>query len=471
MSKSTDPVGLESTHKDPLNNGKTEDPYANEPSNAGIVPILSVNGRRDEENDDVEAHGASIRENANLYECAFNIFKANVASAVFLLPTFYKDAGYIMSPIIGFVIGAIVVDCSRLLVRAKTKIDRKNVVDYLNVCEFVLGKPFRYVLLVSLVLTQFGFCLLYVQLVADSMTKLVPRFSEDEKVWMTAVLALVLPVTFFSDNIAFLGIISIVATICVAFALITTFVLSLMRLNDKGVDPNTTLWGNSVPFGWFNNMANNMMMLEGIGVVLPVQAACTNKPRFTFMLTIVLYVVVLWYLFYGLTGYLAYGQNLKVSLIDEIPKGPLAIILRVAFTVNILSTYPVLFMPGVLQLDSFFGWQSRSWKGILLRIFVNLVIYALAMLAGSGAVHIVVSLIGALPAAVMLMLLPSLLSLCLEFSIEHADEPRSTWKFWRHNLFERPFTFIRGRSYIYFLLGITIMVFGTYSIFPPKSSK
>ncbi|EKF30836.1 amino acid transporter, putative [Trypanosoma cruzi marinkellei] len=296
------------------------------------------------------------------------------------------------------------------------------------------------------------------------MAKMVPSFPGTDYVWMTVMFALVLPVSFFSDNLSFLAIISIIATICVFFALISTAVLSFKTLHEKGVEPSTTAFGTSVPLGWFNNMANNMMMLEGIGVVLPVENSCKKKPRFSMLLTVVLYLVVGWYVLYGLTGYLAHGEVLKVSLVDALEVNPFSISLRAAFTVNVICTYPILFMPGILQLDSLLGWYPRSWKGILLRIVISLIIYGIAMGAGTGAVNIVVSLIGALPAVVMLILLPSLLSLCLETSVEEPDESRVTWGYWRHNLFGRRCTLIRLRVYFYLCLGIVIMVLGTLSV-------
>ncbi|RNF01890.1 solute carrier family 36 (proton-coupled amino acid transporter) [Trypanosoma rangeli] len=122
------------------------------------LPCSDVDDAAEEE--DIQSEGNLwVLENANLPKCAFNVFKANVASGVFLLPTFYKDSGYIMSPIFSLLIGAIVVDCSRLLVRAKTKVNRGSVSDYAQLCDFVLGKPFRYILFVALLLTQYAFLL------------------------------------------------------------------------------------------------------------------------------------------------------------------------------------------------------------------------------------------------------------------------------------------------------------------------
>ncbi|KEG11970.1 amino acid transporter [Trypanosoma grayi] len=424
----------------------------------------------DEENAPYGASGedqegsASDDGNVNIFKCAFNIFKGNVGSAVFLLPTFYKDAGYILSPIIGLTMGSCVVDCSRLLLRAKRIVNKRDVTNYSQLCQFVLGTPFRYLLLLVLLLTQFGFCLLYLQLFGGSMLNLVSRFTGDQYIWMTVMFVVVLPVSFFSDNLSFLALISMVATVCVFFALLTTAVQTFMKLHREGIDPTTHPVGTDVPFGWFNNMANNMMILEGIGVVLPVENACNNKRRFPFMVTVVLYVVVAWYLLYGLSGYLAYGDNLTISLVDALPHDTLSTVVRVAFTMNILCTYPILFMPGILQLDSVLGWRPRSWKGILMRVLISLVIYGIAMGVGTGAVNTVVSFIGALPATVMIMILPPLLSLSVESSVEDPGASRTAWKYWRRNLFGKPLTFMRARSYFYICCGIVIMVVGTFSV-------
>ncbi|ESL06908.1 amino acid transporter [Trypanosoma rangeli SC58] len=427
------------------------------------LPCSDVDEAAEEE--DVQSEGRLwVLENANLPKCAFNIFKANVASGVFLLPTFYKDSGYIMSPIFAVVIGSIVVDCSRLLVRAKTMVNRGSVSDYAQLCDFVLGRPFRYVLLVALLLTQFGFCLLYLQLSGGVMARLVPTFSGDAYVWITVMFAIVLPMTFLSENLAFLAVVAIVSTVSVVFALVGTIILSFIKIHEEGVAESTIPWGRSIPLGWFNNMANNMMVLEGIGVVLPVENSCKNKPLFPMVLTVVLYLVVGWYLLYGLVGYLAYGGALEVSLVDALPKDPFSIVLRVAFMINLLCSYPILFMPAILQVDSLLGWPFWSWKGIVMLLVTNFVVYGVAMGAGTGTVGIVVSLIGALPAAVMLMLLPALLSLFVESSVEDPDGPRMSKEYWRRNLFGKRCTLIRARSYLYFLLGILIMVVGTLSV-------
>ncbi|RNF01888.1 solute carrier family 36 (proton-coupled amino acid transporter) [Trypanosoma rangeli] len=160
-------------------------------------------------------------------------------------------------------------------------------------------------------------------------------------------------------------------------------IVSFIKIHEEGVAESTMPWGRSIPLGWFNNMANNMMVLEGIGVVLPVENSCKNKPLFPLVLTVVLYLVVGWYFLYGLVGYLAYGGALEVSLVDALPKDPFSIVLRVAFMINILCSYPILFMPGILQIDSLLGWPFRSWKAILMLLAVNLVVYAVAIGRGN----------------------------------------------------------------------------------------
>ncbi|RNE97581.1 amino acid transporter, partial [Trypanosoma conorhini] len=404
---------------------------------------------------------------AGLFKCAFNIFMGNVASGVFLLPNFYRYAGYVMSPIIGLVLGSIVVDCSRLLLRAKTMVNRGSVSDYLQLCGFVLGKPFQCVFLLALLLTQLGFCVVYLQLFGGTIARLAATFPGAEYIWMTFMFVVVLPMTFFGHNSAFLLVISIISAVSMIFAMIVTMALALHMIRERGVEVTEQAWGNDIPFGWFTNAASTMMLLGGIAAVLPVENSCKKRPSFPRVLTLVLYSVVGLYLLYGLVVSLATGPELHVLMLAqfaELAELPLYLAARMAYMLNILCSYPILFTPAVLQLDSLLGCRPRSSKGVLTRIAANLVVCAVAMGAGTGTVFFVAPLIGALPAAVILLLLPALLSLFVESSVEDPAEPRMTREYWRRSLFGRRCTLIRARAYVYLLLGALIMALGTLGV-------
>ncbi|KPA75998.1 putative mitochondrial amino acid transporter, putative (AAT20) [Leptomonas pyrrhocoris] len=418
-----------------------------------------------EDDSGIRLGNAELKENTNIYKSAFHIFKANVGTGVFMLPTFYPDAGYVVGVILGIFIGSVVIDCTQLLIHVKVTINRRDVTTYSQVCRYVCGKGLGWFLFVAMCLTQFGFCLMYSQLFAETMGELV-TFNGSKYLWVSLILMMAFPMTCFSDNLSLLAMASVIATVGVFYALICCLVETCKVLAQKGIHPSINPAGNRIPVGWFNNLANNMMVLEGIAIVLPVHAACTQKKLVPMMVTCVIICVIVWYLIFGLTGYLAHGTTMTTSLIAAVEHSPWGTSIRAFFLVNVIFTYPLQFMSAMQLIDQLVGCKPRSWIGMGLRLLINLIVWALAMAMPTSAVNVVVGLIGALPSACMVMIIPSLLALHVDYAVEHPDENRNTAAYWKRIFVKKPcFTLVRVRAFIYFVIALLIMVIGTYSIF------
>lgn len=412
----------------------------------------------------VRLAAGELKENTNIYKSAFHVFKANVGTGVYLLPTFYPDAGYAVSVILTVLMGAAVIDCTRMLVDVKVTINRSDVTTYSQVCRYVCGAGLGWFLFVAMALAQFGFCLMYSQLFGDTMDDLV-NFRGSKYLWVSVMLFLCFPMTCFSDNLSLLAIGSIIATVSVFYSLISCFATSLVQLNQDGVHPGCNVAGNRIPVGWFNNLANNMMVLEGIAIILPVHAACTKKRLVLKMATLVIIGVIAWYILFGLTGYLAYGNSMTTSLVAKVAHSPWGTSVRVCFMLNLIFTYPVQFMPAMQLIDQTVRCKPHSWIGIGLRLLINLVIWALAMGMPTSAVNTVVAFIGALPSVCMVMIIPSVLAMHVKYAVAYPDADRNTLQYWKKIFVATPcVTFKRIRCYVYLLVGVLIMVIGTYSI-------
>lgn len=410
--------------------------------------------------------GGALKENTNIYKSAFHIFKANVGTGVFMIPTFYKDSGYVMSVILTLAIGCVVVDCTQHLLKTKLIINRRDVTTYSQICHYVCGKAMGWFLFIALCLTQFGFCLMYSQLFSAAMDELV-HFEKSKYVWVSVMFILGFAMTCFSDNLSLLSIASIVATFGVFYALISCFVASCMTLHTNGMHPTINPVGHNIPFGWFNNLANDMMVLEGIAVILPVHAACTQKHLLPRTITIVLVGVICAYIIFGITGYLAFGTTISKSVVTSMQNDAWGKSIRVLFAINIVFTYPLQFMSAMQLIDMLVGCKPRGGVGILLRGFINLVIAALSMALGADMVNIVVAFIGALPSTWMVIIIPSLLRLQVRYAVENPDVDRNTLSYWKSIFMghgEGSWGFLRIRMIIYMILAVLIMVIGTYSI-------
>lgn len=420
-----------------------------------------------DDDDTQSSYAGALRENANIWKSAFHIFKANVGTGVFMLPTFYPDAGYIMAPILSILISLAVIDSTELLLRAKLIVNRKDAITYAELVRYVNGPAMQWFLIAALCVSQFGFCLMYSQLGSATMDELVGPFHGSNYVWVTMVFLFGFASTCFSDNLSLLAIASIIATLAVSYSLICCFVQSCMTISKLGggVHKTTTTVGKDIPIGWFNNLANNMMVLEGIAIVLPVHEACTQKPLVPRMVAVVLLIVVLWYLLFGLTGYLAYGAEITKSLVSAMEMSPWGTSIRVFFIVNLVFTYPLQFQSAIQLIDQKLGCKPRSWRGILSRLLANLIIWGLAMGLGADAVNTVVSFIGALPATLMVFIFPAFLTLQVEYSVDHPDESRMKWSYWKRTIVGNPcMTLPRLRAFVYIVVAILIMVIGTFSI-------
>lgn len=406
-----------------------------------------------------------MKENMNVYKGAFHVFKANVGTGVFMLPTFYIDAGYVVSVLLALGIGTIVIDCTHFLLNTKLAINRRDITTYSQVCRFIFGTPMEWLLFVALALTQFGFCLMYSQLASGTMDQLV-HFEGSNYLWVSLVCIICFPMTCFSDNLSLLAIASVTATISVIYALVCCLIESCIKLGGNGISPTVSAAGRDIPIGWFNNLANNMMVLEGIGIILPVHESCTQKRLVPRMVTCVLVVVVTWYLLFGLTGYLAYGTELKTSLVAALDNSGFAKSIRVFFIINIIGSYPVQFQSAMQLIDKIAGCTPRSWLGLGIRLLINLIIWGLSMGLGADAVNVVVAFIGALPSTCIVLIIPSMLVLQTQYALEHPDEDRTSGHYLKMMFTGngKCFSFQRIRAFTYLVIAILIMVIGTYSI-------
>ncbi|KAG8342763.1 putative amino acid transporter [Trypanosoma vivax] len=412
-----------------------------------------------------------IQENTNIYKTAFHVFKANVGTGIFILPMFYRHAGYIAGLIIALFTGIFVLDASQLLLRTKLIINREDVDTYGRVCRHIYGKTMEWILFACLILTQYAFCLLYVQLAVSTMGSFV-SFSGDAYVWGLVIFLIVFPCTCFSNNFSLLAIASIVASVSVVVTLIITYIRIATELKSNGPHESVTAFGDNVPFGWFTDMACNLMVLEGIAIVLPAHSGCNQKHLFKPMLTVILGSIVCLYIFYGLSGYFAYGSALNEVIVKRMSdQGDFRIPMGCAFILNVICTYPLQFQPAMQLIDVLFNCKESSLKGRLIRLSINVFIIVLAIILGGDTVDMVVGITGALPAVVIVMIIPSLLTLKIDLILNNLDNDKLSFKELLAAIVRSPFSFRKLRCIFYIVFGLLVMGFGTYAVLSPSKKN
>ena len=396
---------------------------------------------------------------SSIPRAAFNIFKGNVGAGVFLLPTAYTEAGYVFGPIFAILCGLMVIDCSLMLLRCKTRIGRPDVQTYPQVAKFVYGDVMLMMVNVALVLTQFGFVLLYLQFSAGVFEVLIP-FTGAYKVYVLIGTLIVTPLTFLTGNLRLLAITSIIASVCVFYCIAGTFGYTMSNVS-SGV--SCTIEAVEDPSKWVLFFASQMTVLEGIGIVLPVENSVKHKEKFPGMLRATLGLIVIMYLTYGVAGYVAYGSELTTSLVNILPASPFTTTVQVALATQLLLTAPLQFVPAIQIVDKAMKvpphMVTKSTRAIAARVVIMLILMMLGMMIGPDALGLILAFIGSIAATFIAVILPAFLELLGPYAAEHPDEKRNAS--FMKNMFSGGCTFRRVRAYIFAIVGAVIMIVGT----------
>ena len=353
---------------------------------------------------------------SSLPRAAFNLFKGTVGGGAFLIPTAYTEAGYAFGPVIALLCGVMVIDCASMVLRAKQRIARLKVQTYPEVAEFVFGRPMFFAISAALATSQLGFVLIYLQFAAGLIRHLVPPFDESYPILVVAGALVVTPMTFLSGNLRALGASSAVASVGVFYCLMATLGYSIASIQQHSRACSSEAIVD--PAKWIMFTASSVTVIEGIGVVLPIENSVRNPEKFPVVLRATLSGIIAIYLVYGVVGYLAYGSALNVSLISIIPPSPLATTVQVAMAAQLLLTAPLQFVPAIQIVDRALGVKShmilKSPKAWFARLGIMAILTTMASFMGPAFLGLLLAFIGSLAATFMAVTLPGLLEVFTE---------------------------------------------------------
>lgn len=406
--------------------------------------------------------GSGGRAYASLYGAVFHVFKGNVGAGVFLLPTYYQDAGYIVGPICVALLGALMVDCTVSLLHVKHRINHVEVKTYPAVVEFVLGDWFQKFTQCALVFTQFGFCIMFLQYASSMLASLF------EEKWVYPVFVavstvVVTPMTFISNKLHLLMYASMVAGIFVVVILAGTTVVDVQHISSQGVAVGVAAAVPTARLIVF--LSGHMFSLEGVGVVLPVENSLPPEKRVQFgrVLHYTLVSIVLFYIVFGVLGYVAYGERLHTSVVLALPPSVVKQILQVLLGLSLIFGFPIQYVPAIQIVDKAFNVNINNdkVKAYLVRVGLNIIFGALAIFIGGDTINIFASFLGAFAGVHLMITIPTLLALQVEHSL-NGDKESHEYKNYLLLMFKGPYTLRRCSYYAYLLLAAVIWIGGLY---------
>ena len=115
---------------------------------------------------------------------------------------------------------------------------------------------------------------------------------------------------------------------------------------------------------------------EGIGIIIPVMETTSRPDLYPYILTIVIVLLTIFYVFFGNFTYFVYGSKRlgeHPMITDILPAEDIAVtLIDVIWIVNLIFTYPLVIHPANMVLESYIykGWVKsvkRRWMKNLTR--------------------------------------------------------------------------------------------------------
>mmetsp|Transcript_1650 Transcript_1650/g.4411 ORF Transcript_1650/g.4411 Transcript_1650/m.4411 type:complete len:583 (-) Transcript_1650:117-1865(-) len=214
--------------------------------------------------------------------------------------------------------------------------------------------PYAVVVSTGIAVLQFGVCLTYFIFIPENMvqvTRAMTGLRVKQEYFLVCMVLMEIPFSWVRD-IRKLTPTNILATILIAFGLASCLGIALFK--DYGDSNLVGQIAGLPPLNsdtWYMFIGTSFYMFEGaITLVLPLQEAVftkEDKAKFPSLKKTVMWCIVVFYIFFAITCWAAYGEGLKTAMTASLPDGALATSVQVAYSVAVFFTFPLQAFPAL----------------------------------------------------------------------------------------------------------------------------
>ncbi|XP_028401849.1 proton-coupled amino acid transporter 1-like isoform X2 [Dendronephthya gigantea] len=344
-----------------------------------------------------------------------NMLPPNIGTGLLGLPVAVMNAGVVVGPICLVIMAIIAIHCMHLLVQSShswCKAKGRSSMSFADVAEECVrtrypGKGWigRMVINTFLIITQLGFCCIYVLFVGRNLEQILDDYSSFNvsiTIWILIITPYFIAFSFIK-NLDALSWLSLISNIFIVSGVICIFVFLFLHLNNP---LNLPAFAGIKTFPLFFGVA--VYSYEGIGLVLPLENEMKKPSDFPNILTLSMLFVTFLYVSMGLFGYMMCTDDCKGSITLNLGDSAFATAVKCLITLGIFLTY---FIQIYVPLNIFESWfLRRVFKGETLFksfIFRALVVIFTAILASViPQLDNFIALVGAMSSSALALVFP-----------------------------------------------------------------
>jgi len=358
--------------------------------------------------------GAEIspeRGQAGEVHTAVTVLKSFIGSGITFMPGAFAKGGWLFSTVLLLGIALVNYVCIVLLIECRNKTGLSS---FGEIAQLAGGRAGKFLVQISLVLSQFAFCTVYFIFIAELAASM--GMSSTTTVIFLQLIP-VIPLCFIRD-VEHLAYTNLVADVLIMFGLGVVLVTSETLIFDP-----TSLPGPVVPFkmdtcGIFIGTA--ILTFEGLPMMLPIQSSMREPDKFLPLLSWLFPCIALFFTIFGLVGYLAYGSGAQTTVLLNLqPLSPLSKLMKVGYMLALILTQPLIFLPAarITELWAFGVVKPAeyTWRKNALRT-AEVILFAIIAVKGSTFFDRFLSFSGAFCCAPMAFIYPTWvhMKLCAE---------------------------------------------------------
>ncbi|SCV03730.1 LAME_0H12772g1_1 [Lachancea meyersii CBS 8951] len=282
------------------------------------------------------------------------MIKSFIGTGVLFLPAAFSNGGLFFSIVMLTFFGLYSYWCYYILIQSKVA---TKVSSFGDIGQALYGPWMKFVILLSLVLTQLGFSGAYVIFTAKNLLAFINNVFHWSEVnifhLLVVQLIIFIPLSFIR-NISKLSLPSLLANFFVMGGILIVIALTgkhlLIDLNCQPADGITMIFD---PSRWTLFVGTAIFAFEGIGLIIPVQSSMKHPEKFPLVLGLVITTATVLFVSVATLGYLSYGKDVQTVILLNLPQESILVnLIQFFYCLAILLSTPLQLFPAIAIVES-----------------------------------------------------------------------------------------------------------------------